>query len=371
MRGWLAGALVALGIGGAGAAPVEVTDVAGRTVTVERPVARFVLGEGRTIPLLAMLRPDDPVKGLVGMMSPLRWAWPEAEARLLERFPGIAEIPLFGAGSAASVSAEMIIDLEPQVAIFGLADHGPGPRNGELLAQLEAAGITVVFVDFRLDPLANTVPSIALLGRLFGAEARAAAYIAFHQSRVARIRARVAGVAHRPSVFVQVHPGRRDCCWGMADGMLGPFVGLAGGRNIADAVAPGPTARHSIEFLLAENPEVWIGTASGTVEEYRDGGGPVAVGAGMTPAMAADSLARYLAAPELRVLDAVRTGRAHAVWHGFYNSPFNIVALEAFATWIHPALFADVDPRETWRRIQERFLPFRVDGAYLVSLGDG
>ena len=355
--------------GSPAAAPVEVTDVAGRTVTIDTPVTRFVVSEGRYIPLLSLLRPDNPVKGIVGMMTTLGWTQPALEQQLYERFPHARDIPLFGSTSADSVSVEKIIDLDPQVAIFGISDHGPGTRNAEILRQLQAAGINVLFVDFRLDPLSNTLPSIAMLGKIFGAEGRAAAYASFYSSHLQNIRERVAEIETRPTVFLQVHPGRRECCWGMAEGMLGPFVGIAGGLNIADALAPGPTTQHTAEFLLIENPDVWIGTASGTVEEYEAGKLPVAVGPGMTAETSRESLARYLATPAFRALDAIRNGRGHAVWHNFYNSPFNIVVLEAFAKWIHPDLFSDIDPQHTLERIFDTFLPFRIDGVYFSSLG--
>ena len=154
----------------------------------------------------------------------------------------------------------------------------------------------------------------------------------------------------------------------MAEGMLGPFVTVAGGRNIADTVAPGPTAQHTAEFLLTENPDVWIGTASGTLEEHLATASPVALGAGMTREMAAESLGRYLSAPEFQALDAVRQGRAHSIWHNFYNSPFNIVALEAFAKWIHPELFEDTDPQATLQAILEQFTPFELEGTYTATV---
>ena len=69
--------------GSPAAAPVEVTDVAGRTVTIDTPVTRFVVSEGRYIPLLSLLRPDNPVKGIVGMMTTLGWTQPALEQQLL------------------------------------------------------------------------------------------------------------------------------------------------------------------------------------------------------------------------------------------------------------------------------------------------
>lgn len=349
---------------------VELTDVAGRTVTLDLPVERFVLSEGRYLPLLAMLRPENPVAGLVGLMTPLSHTYPNLEKQLLAGFPQAADIAFFGSRGADSVSLEKMIELDPQVAIFGLDDHGPGARNEAVLRHLEAAGITVVFVDFRIDPLHHTVPSVELLGQVLGAGERAAEFVAFHTERVEAVRSAVADVVERPRVFLQAHPGRFECCWGMAEGMLGPFIGVAGGENIADAVAPGPTAQHSLEFLIAEDPDVWIGSASGMAADHAAGRDPVALGPGLTEADATESITRYLSQSGFNALSAVRNRRAHAVWHTFYNSPFNVVVLEAFAKWIHPDRFADTDPNRTLAEIFDRFLPFTLDGTYFSTVGE-
>lgn len=370
MRQFLAVLITAVVAVPAWAEPIKVTDMAGRNLTIERPVERFVISEGRYISLMALLRPEAPVEGLVGMMSRYGHTQPELERQLFQDVPEARDIALFGNRGAESVSVEQIIDLRPQVAVFGLGDHGPGTENGELIAQLEAAGVTVIFIDFRLDPLNNTLPSIELLARVFGAEERAADYTAFYRERRTRIERVVAETDRRPGVFLQAHPGRFPCCWAMADGMLGPFVEVAGGRNISDAVAPGPTAQHTAEFLLTQNPEVWIGTASGTLSEHQSDKDPVGLGAGFTPEMARDSLDSYLAKPEFQALDAVREGRAHSVWHNFYNSPFNIVVLEAFAHWIHPERFAELDPQATLQQIYESYLPFELEGTYFATAGD-
>lgn len=352
----------------AAAEPIQVTDLAGRVVEIDQPIERFVLSEGRYVSVLALLRPENPVEGLVGMMSPLWWTQPDLERQLFEKFPEARDIPLFASKSEHSVSVEKIIDLKPQLAILGLSDHGPNARSAELIAQVEAAGVKIVFIDFRLDPLNNTIPSIELLGKLLGAEEQAARYIEFYRQRLAAIEARIPEITHRPTVFLQVHPGRRDCCWAMAEGMLGPFLTFVGGRNIADELAPGPTSQHTEEYLLTENPDVWIGTASGTVEEFQEGQNVVALGVGMTRETAQQSLARYLSAPAFQAMGAVQNGRAHVIWHNFYNSPFNIVAVEAFAAWVQPELFGELDPDETMRTIFREFLPFDLNGTYTASI---
>lgn len=349
-------------------AEIRFTDIAGREVVLAQPAQRFVLSEGRYVLALALVR-ENPVQGLVGMMQRIGWTYPDLERQVFAQYPAAADIALFGSRDSTSVSVERIIDLKPDVAIFGIQDHGPGAENRELLKQLDAAGIKVVFIDFRMDPLRNTTRSLLILGQVFGSEQRAQAYVDFYNARRQQIDTRLAGVSHRPRVFLQAHPGRFDCCMAMAAGMLGPFVGAAGGVNIAAVNAVGPTSEHTAEYLLQENPEVWIGTASGTLEDFTAGKNIVALGAGLSPAMAQQSLQRYLAAPEFQALDAVRNGRAHALWHDFYNSPLNIVALEALARWLHPQRFADLDAAQTLADIDHRFLPFELNGTFVVSLG--
>ncbi|HBR98450.1 MAG TPA: Fe3+-hydroxamate ABC transporter substrate-binding protein [Gammaproteobacteria bacterium] len=349
-------------------AQIVVTDLAGRDVVLEQTAQRFIISEGRYLSTLAILRDKSPVEGLVGMLSPVGFSDAIFEEKLYAAFPEAKDIPLFGSQDEGSVSAEKIIDLQPDLAIFGIQDHGPGANNKELLNQLSAAGVKVVFIDFRLDPLNNTLPSLQLLGKVLGEDDNAQTYIRFYQNKMRAIRERVQRAPSRPTVFLQAHAGRLPCCIAMADGMLGPFIEFAGGTNIADKVAPGPTSQHTAEFLLIEDPDVWIGTASGTYAEFHDGGKALTNGPGVPTSMAQNSLKAYLDQPEFRALRAVRTHRAHSLWHNFYNSPMNIVALEAFAKWIHPELFSNFDPSQTRDHIYKTYFPFWVDGTYVSTL---
>ena len=65
----------------------------------------------------------------------------------------------------------------------------------------------------------------------------------------------------------------------------------------------------------------------------------------------------------------IATGASvHAVWHRFYNSPYIFIALQAFAKWLQPELFRDVDPDATFRELHERFLPIPYRRGFRVSL---
>ena len=94
----------------------------------------------------------------------------------------------------------------------------------------------------------------------------------------------------------------------------------------------------------------------------------IVLGADATPEAARASLARAVQRRGIAQLQAVKEGRAYAMLHHFYNSPFNVVAVQVFAKWLHPALFADLDPRATLQTMYERFQPIPLEGVYWTAL---
>jgi iron complex transport system substrate-binding protein len=67
----------------------------------------------------------------------------------------------------------------------------------------------------------------------------------------------------------------------------------------------------------------------------------------------------------------VKNGRFHSVYHQFYNSPYHFVAMQAFAKWMHPELFADVDPEASMQELHDKFLPIDYSGVFWGSLDVG
>ncbi|WP_439498118.1 ABC transporter substrate-binding protein [Bosea sp. (in: a-proteobacteria)] len=350
------------------AAAKQVVDLAGRTVTVPDRVERIIIGEGRYVPALAVLDRADPVKRVVGMMGDYEAVDPATYAKYRAAFPRIDKIARIGRASRDSFSVEQAIVLSPQVAIFGLEGHGPNARSGEVIRALEAAGVAIVFIDFRSDPLVNTPRSMALLGEVLGRESEAAEFVAAWQAALAQVTGRLERAKPAPTrVFIESRVGLDiGCCETMTRGMMGRFVTAAGGVNIADAIVPGEAGIVSLEWLLANPPEVYIGTAIGGAAS--DAGSWLLGGPGVSRDRARGTLARSVSRVGIAELAAIRQGRAHAVWHHFYNSPFNVAAVQAFAKWLHPELFADLDPEALLADLHRRFQPFALDGAYWISL---
>ncbi|MGH7003361.1 MAG: ABC transporter substrate-binding protein, partial [Alphaproteobacteria bacterium] len=69
-------------------------------------------------------------------------------------------------------------------------------------------------------------------------------------------------------------------------------------------------------------------------------------------------------------LTAIRAGHGFAVSHQLSISALSVLVLECFAKWIHPALFADLDPSDTLAEINRRFMAVPMEGTFWTSLTD-
>ncbi|MGZ0718617.1 ABC transporter substrate-binding protein [Pseudomonas palleroniana] len=343
------------------AAAHEVTDVLGRKVEVKDDVQRVVLGEGRLISAFALLDQDAPFQRIVGWQNDLRLLDQHTYNAYVEKFPSVKNIPLIGQASEQSVSAEEILSLKPDLAVFSISGHGP-TEHSPVADVLAKAGIPVVFVDFRLNPVQGTHTSMTALGQALGREPQAQAFLSFYDQHLKAITDAVATLpaGPRPRVFLELLAG----VWqapGHTTGKsgMGELISLVGGRNIAAGVVPGALGDISVEYALKADPDVYIATGN------RQPG--LILGAGVSHDEARAGLERVLARPEFANLRAIREGNAHGLWHDFYNSPYNLLAIEALAKWIHPALFAKLDPQATMDQINQQFLKMPLQGAYWID----
>lgn len=345
------------------AAPITLTDIAGRTVTLPRPAQRVILSEGRQLVALALLS-RDPVSLLAGWSSDLKRRDTATYDLVKRRFPKVETVPVVGEGTEETFSVEKSISLTPDLVV--LSGRLGAARPEEMLRQFEAAGIPVVFVDFFAHPFENTVPSLRILGQALGRDAEAEAYIDFYTTHMDRIAARLKGSSLRaPKVLMEAHAGGAgECCNSPGRGSIGAFIDFAGGHNIAADVLPGTHGKLSPEYVLKADPSVYV--ATGGLHLARTGG--LVLGPGISEADARRSLAKVVARPAVAELAAVRDGRVHGLFHNLVNMPVNVIVAELLAKWIHPELFADLDPAATLAEMNTRFLAFPFEGTYWVSL---
>ncbi|SDN31108.1 ABC transporter substrate-binding protein [Vreelandella arcis] len=366
----LLGALSVLSCATAAADDITVTDVTGRQVTLDAPAERVILGEGRQIYLLGLLEPEDPFAHVVGWREDFSQADPDNYARYAERFPEIEAIPTFGGFKDGTFDVEQAASLTPDVVLMNLEAKAATEDAGydDKLAELD---IPIVYVDFREDPIAHTIPSMRIIGKLMGEEAAAEEFITFAEEQLARVTDVIEQAnPERPSVFIDRAGGYSDeCCMSFGPANFGEYVALAGGTNIAADIIPNTFGTLNPEQIIAANPDHMVVTG-GSWDAYVPGGDWVGVGPGADMEKAQAKLEALTERTAMTGIQAVESDNVHAIWHQFYNSPYYFVAIQQLAKWLHPDLFIDLEPEATMAELHERFLPIDYAPGYWVSLND-
>ncbi|WP_422375137.1 ABC transporter substrate-binding protein [Roseibium sp.] len=352
---------------------ITVTDLAGRTVEVEKDPSAIVLGEGRMIYTLALLDRENPFERVVGWKNDMILYDPDAWRKYEEKFPEATDIQRLGSPYSDEWNLEAVISSGTEVVFMNLGNLLKAQESG-IIEKLEEAGVATVFVDFRQDPTQNTVPSIQLLGRILDERDNADAFTDYYNAQMKRIYAAVDGIPteDRPVVFIERAAGYNPnkCCGTFGSANLGRLVELAGGRNWGSQKFPGFGGNVSLEAVFADDPAVIIGTGANWAEANPE---TTAVLFGYEASK--DGVQERLGALAERdgwsELQAVKSGRFHSIYHQFYNSPYHFVAMQAFAKWLHPELFEDLDPEATMAELHQRFLPIDYSGVFWASLNKG
>ena len=269
--------------------------------------------------------------------------------------------------SQGSFSVENALALRPDLVFLPLGFLAQAEQSG-FLAKFAAAGVPVLVVDFRERPLDNAVPSIALMGRVTGKEARAQEIADFFRQEMGRVYRVIDGYkGERPKVFIERAAGLLDCCATWGNDSFGLLVERAAGDNMGSRLLPGAMGTVNPEQVLASRPEVVI-VSGANWSRSNPANTAVPLGPGADPAQLQARLAGLMERPAYAHSPAAESGRVHAVWHQFYIAPYNFVTFQLFAKWLHPELFADLDPEDTFRRFHARFLQVPYQPGYWATL---
>ncbi|WP_168404544.1 ABC transporter substrate-binding protein [Erwinia amylovora] len=350
------------------AAPFVVEDVSGRKVEIKSAVQRVLLGEGRQIYLLAAFDTDAPFKRVVGWRDDLPKADFDSYQIYAKKYPSVAALPTFGGAKDGTFNVEQALTLKPDLVLMNLESKAATDESG-LTEKLSKLGIPVVFIDFREKPFENAEKSIRIMGQLVGKSARAEEIIAFRQRQIDIVTDRLKNFqGQRPKVMLDRAGGyTEECCMSFGDENFGRMVAVAGGINIAKGLIPGTFGMLNPEQIIAARPDVVVVTGANW-KNYNTAGGWVGVGPGADLTVARQRLSTLMKRPAFRTLPVATNGNAHAIWHQFYDSPYQFVAIQALAKWLHPELFKDIDPDATFREFYQRFLPIDYQPGYWLTL---
>ncbi|WP_456270039.1 ABC transporter substrate-binding protein [Kushneria sp. AK178] len=360
---WLAG--LALGLFSLSAqADITVHDIEGRDVTLDQPAEHIVLAEGRQLIALSLLD-KDPAHWLLGWGSDMKRS-PELYDIYHQRAPELDDLPIVGDGPGpGSISVERIIALNPDAVVLSRSQV-PVSQGEELMHQLEAAGIPVVFIDFATDPLDDTVPSLRALGTLLGREDQAERFISFYEQKRQAVLDRIEADSNtdRPSVMIEAHAGMNECCNSPGQGSFDHFAQRLNVDNIGAEVLKGKSGRIDPQYVLTRDPDVYIATGGGYLRRVNG----LVLGPDVDEAEARQSLKHILQRPLIGHLSAVENERVHGLYHHLINTPLNILVLEQMAQWSYPDRFQDIDASRTLEAINEHYISDSFNGTLWVDL---
>ncbi len=279
------------------------------------------------------------------------------------RFPQLETLPDFGNADDNTFSIEALIASRPEVAILSPWQTAAIGEPG--VAQIQAAGIAVVAIDYNAQTLERHLQSTRILGALMDEVDRAEELATLYEAMTADTLARVAGAgASGKRIYVELAqngPGTVGNSYG--NGMWAGVIDLVGGDNIASGQIEnwGPL---SPEYVLAQQPDVILLAGS----EWRNKPEAVLLGFGQDPALAQERMAAYTTRAGWQDLPAVRTGEVYGIYHGGNRTLSDFVYARAIAKALYPDAFADVDPAAELARFYETYMPVAADGIYVTRL---
>ncbi|MGQ9497151.1 MAG: ABC transporter substrate-binding protein [Desulfotomaculales bacterium] len=274
--------------------PVQVTDDAGRRVTVPSPPERIVSLAPSITEILFALGLEAQVVGVTDVCD-----YPPA-AKQKEKI-----------GSFADPSLEKIVALKPDLVLA--ADI-----NQKVVDRLERLNVPAIVLKPR--DVDGVLGNITLVGRATGRERQAADLVRELRARIDAVMSKVElFAAARPKVYYEVW--YEPLCTAGPGTFIDDVIRLAGGVNVA-ADAPQPWPQYSLEVLLRKNPDVML-------HSY---------GHDNTGHQTAEDIARR---PGWSGLNFVRHRRIYVIDADLITRPGPrlVKAVEAVAQMLHPEIF--------------------------------
>ena len=358
----LAAALVMASLAAPALAETTVTDVEGRTVTLDGVPSRVALGFYYE-DYLAVTGPEGVDKLVSLSRGP--WAdWRPGQWKVYTaRFPHLESLPDFGNTDDSTFSVEALIASKPEVAILSPWQTAAIGEPG--VAQIEAAGIKVVAIDYNAQTLERHLISTRILGAVMGQPERAEALAALYEARTRDTVDRVASAgASGKKIYVELAqkgPGEVGNSYGK--GMWAGVIDLVGGQNIARGQIEnwGPL---SPEYVIAQQPDIILLAGS----EWLNKPEAVLLGFGQDGEVAQERMAAYTTRTGWADLPAVKSRQVYGIYHGGNRTLSDFVYARAIAKALYPDAFADVDPAAELADYYRTYMPVAADGTFVAKL---
>ncbi|WP_114011565.1 ABC transporter substrate-binding protein [Cohaesibacter intestini] len=319
------------------AAPINITDDSGRTLTFDKPLKRAVVFNRYNAEFIRAVADMDVIVGVDSWVTRDPTYWPD-----------LKEGMLVGKGQREP-NYEAIIAQDPDVVIF--------PRNGswqEAIKTLEPFDIPVVVLT-GWDVLKH-VSNITAFGKMFDAEEKAAKLNAFYTGNMALLKERLEG-AERKTVYLEEKTPYRSVLRGSG---WHDMIEAAGGRNIFEHVdiETQPKERGSVHNHEVD-PEAILKAQPDMIIKLQPGSYP------LHPASFSQAFFEALKErPGFDALPAIKNGDAYHMNYYLAGGCSKMIGALSIAKWLYPDRFEDVDPDAVMKTWLEDFQGVAYPGRY-------
>jgi ferrisiderophore receptor irp6A len=351
---------------------MTITDVADRTVTLEAAPSKIILGESRQAYSLLFLQRDNLMDKVVAWGTDLQSAAPDIYDRVVKAQPKAADLPTIGSVAKGDLSVENLLEHNPDLFLMTLEQYESAKQAG-FDAKLDSAKVPYLVTDFRKKPVENTHTSVRLLGQVFGVSDKAEEFLTYYDSLVNPVleAAKAKAEADRPSVFVWRSPGISEPGRTFGESNFGQIVTASGGNNLGTTLIDGDAGTVTTEQLIASQPEIIIATGGDwekqkvsekTVIKY------VKLGYNATPEETNQTLGQLSGETGYSELKAFSDKQVYAIYHQFYDAPYNFLAYIAFAQWQGLKVDGLPEVDAAWSDFHDKFMPFKAEGVFAAKL---
>lgn len=230
--------------------PLTVKDMDNQTVVIPHEPHRIILQDGRDIMALALLDRQNPFQRVISWNNLIKKQDGQEWAVLKGKWPQAAAIPDMGFSDQGEVNTETVISSHPDLLIAQLRAK-PALEQTGVLQRFRELHVPVLFLDYELHPIKDTVPSITLLGKVLNKESQAKAFTDFYRSHLQHIDSVISQVQKKPLVFIEPIAGNSEnCCFTHGNNGWGGLVAAAGGINIGSQLLTGSSGFINPEKLL-------------------------------------------------------------------------------------------------------------------------
>jgi len=321
---------------------VTITDDWGREVTLDHPAERIVFGHEAAGEGIVLAGGWDKVVGRDASLTN-EWFY-----RNLDSLPEINAI-----NQPFALDLEKVTELKPDLVI--LQKNYADRETFDSISKALEPDIAVVGLDF-LDP--ESAESVEKLGVLLGTGDDADEYVQFHDDVINRVKAKTAILSDRekPSVFIDAVGMGPDqiSTYGKEASFWKKICDLSGGTNVAYGLPSDFVKSVDLEWLLEQDIDI-------IVYQVWDKENPESFGYMATnpdeASIQADSILTKIAGmDEYSHSNAVTNGDVHIQYWELANNPKSFIGAVYLAKWLHPDLFADIDPEQIHQEYLKRFI---------------